>query len=720
MRLVLGDNFNMTDKVTLSFVTANNTVTHLGRKLYSSAPPAIAELIANSYDAYATKCYVQLEKENNSNESLIVVADNGIGMDIQDLQDRYENIGQQKKEIEVPENMTSRKPMGKKGIGKLAAFSLGDSYTVYTKTDNSPSWYSFTLDYQAMIDDKNSQHYDVGVNAINQLPSELSEFASFEHGMIVVINKLRRSIIRKTFTSLKEQLMRRFFLRGKDFALKINGDDVNLADRSVLYDKIEALTYIGYTKDNISSLFGEERLNEKSTHPLTVDSLNIPSQDSLYDNVVDMVKNNHIQGWIGVIDKPKSLQKIGLGGVVIYINGKVADEDFLKDYKDARMGGSYICGELHADYLNESSEEPITSSRQGLDASNREVGKLIEIARSMQNSAIDQWNKLRETHATDSLPPIIKDNEEYRNWQKGLTTSQRNLNNRLLKILSTKKDFDDSDELDTNHLISLVNSFTQIVEVSELPELGKRLCRNDGALNTDADFLDIIARYMATVATSEKLSQASLVEKRLGAIHTLEKLMANSSVKEKAFQEHLFANPWLINPFWNQTTRSDDEIKIQREVFVKLYNEQGDNYKRQFIDIYLEVADEPFPIVVELKKNNPTGHANVKWSDIIDQIDRYRKALLQKLTITEMEELNLTADSYQKIQGYFIISEDTGTLGQGNTITLDRNQQERIADSNIKLLSYSDLVRNAKSAYREFSKDLKEHKSNVPYIPLEA
>ena len=158
MRLVLGDNFNMTDKVTLSFVTANNTVTHLGRKLYSSAPPAIAELIANSYDAYATKCYVQLEKENNPNESLIVVADNGIGMDIQDLQDRYKSIGQQKKEIEVPENMTPRKPMGKKGIGKLAAFSLGDSYTVYTKTDNSPSWYSFTLDYQAMIDDKNSQH----------------------------------------------------------------------------------------------------------------------------------------------------------------------------------------------------------------------------------------------------------------------------------------------------------------------------------------------------------------------------------------------------------------------------------------------------------------------------------------------------------------------------------------------------------------------------------
>ena len=129
---------------------------------------------------------------------------------------------------------------------------------------------------------------------------------------------------------------------------------------------------------------------------------------------------------------------------------------------------------------------------------------------------------------------------------------------------------------------------------------------------------------MSTVATSEKLSQASLIEKRLGAIHTLEELMNDSSTKEKAFQKHLFENPWLINPFWNQSTRSDDEIKIQREFFVKLYNEQEDAYKKQFIDIYLEVADEPLPIVVELKKNNPTGHAKVKWADIIDQIDRYR------------------------------------------------------------------------------------------------
>lgn len=84
-----------------------------------------------------------------------------------------------------------------------------------------------------------------------------------------------------------------------------------------------------------------------------------------------------------------------------------------------------------------------------------------------------------------------------------------------------------------------------------------------------------------------------------------------------------------------------------------------------------------------------------------------------------MEDLRLTANDYQKkIQGYFIISEDTGTLGQGNTITLDDAQRENIAHANIKLMTYSDLVKNAKKAYREFIKDIEDHKGKVPYIPL--
>ena len=71
----------------ISFSTANNAVTHLGRNLYSTTPPALAELVANSYDAYATKVDIQIEK------SYIIIADNGKGMSVDELRNKYCRIG---------------------------------------------------------------------------------------------------------------------------------------------------------------------------------------------------------------------------------------------------------------------------------------------------------------------------------------------------------------------------------------------------------------------------------------------------------------------------------------------------------------------------------------------------------------------------------------------------------------------------------------------------
>jgi len=54
-----------------------NTIQHLGVKMYSTIPPALTELIANSYDACATEVYVKLY---NGAEKKVIVQDNGIGM----------------------------------------------------------------------------------------------------------------------------------------------------------------------------------------------------------------------------------------------------------------------------------------------------------------------------------------------------------------------------------------------------------------------------------------------------------------------------------------------------------------------------------------------------------------------------------------------------------------------------------------------------------------
>lgn len=53
----------------IKFSIANNAVTHLGRNLYSTTPPALAELVANSYDAYATEVDIKLSSSSISSIS---------------------------------------------------------------------------------------------------------------------------------------------------------------------------------------------------------------------------------------------------------------------------------------------------------------------------------------------------------------------------------------------------------------------------------------------------------------------------------------------------------------------------------------------------------------------------------------------------------------------------------------------------------------------------
>ncbi len=54
-----------------------NTIQHLGVKMYSNMPPALAELIANAYDACATEMHISLY---DFDEKKVIVEDNGVGM----------------------------------------------------------------------------------------------------------------------------------------------------------------------------------------------------------------------------------------------------------------------------------------------------------------------------------------------------------------------------------------------------------------------------------------------------------------------------------------------------------------------------------------------------------------------------------------------------------------------------------------------------------------
>ena len=690
---------------TISFHVANKAAMHLGRKLYSTTPPALAELIANSYDAYASKVYVELPEGGP-----IVVADNGIGMDIEGLNKRYAIVGSTKVPDQAPEGFEPRKPMGKKGIGKLASFSLGDEYEVFTRTSPDAPWRNFTVSYREYINEENQATYDVASKLVDALPERFADYAEFDHGFIVEIRGLRRSVTPQTIKATKNQLSRRFYIRSNvdGFELYLNGETVDLS-RNVYYGSLEYVSYFGFDEQGIHGLLDQDGDADIDFEAYAWDKAQTTVMRSTFETLANELG---VTGWIGTVAQPKQLKgDANNSNIVVYINRKIADEDVLKGEPNSMMASEYVVGEFFADYLGEGEEDPITSSRQGLDYDDENVKKLVSAISRMRSHVLEEWGKRRERDAVKKMPEWLQASAPYRRWESALSPSQRALNSQLLKAVSVQLD---RDEIEQERACAMVNGIIGVVTNADVYRLADEIADIEGEdLEQQERYLATIAELLTRIASSEQLKQAEIVSERLAAIDKLEQLMRAPKTLEKAFEEHLFDNPWLISPYWNQSNKSSGELKAVRQMFHKLYEDSGEEYTRTFIDIYIEVAEEPFPIIVELKRNEATGYAKSTPITIQEQIKKYRKAIVQHLGL---KARGMQRDS--QIKAYFILSEDTGLPGQGHAITFDEDDMRTFETLNIEILPYNELVDRAKRAYRDHLRVLDEAEQ-VPFLRVE-
>ena len=76
-------------------------IKHLGLQMYSTLPPVIGELVANGWDANATKVEITIpETPIDEQTSEIVISDDGMGMSDGDVRKMYLIIGRDRRENE--------------------------------------------------------------------------------------------------------------------------------------------------------------------------------------------------------------------------------------------------------------------------------------------------------------------------------------------------------------------------------------------------------------------------------------------------------------------------------------------------------------------------------------------------------------------------------------------------------------------------------------------
>ena len=110
-----------------------NVLNHLGLSLYTNTPAVLTEIVSNSWDADATEVHINIDTENGT----ITIADNGHGMNLDDVENKFLNVGYaRRKDKRAISPIYKRNVMGRKGIGKLAMFSLANEVSIFTKTED--------------------------------------------------------------------------------------------------------------------------------------------------------------------------------------------------------------------------------------------------------------------------------------------------------------------------------------------------------------------------------------------------------------------------------------------------------------------------------------------------------------------------------------------------------------------------------------------------------
>ena len=118
----------------------------LGFQTYQSRPASLAELVANAWDADATLVKITLPSRAGP-AAEIVVEDNGCGMTFKECQDKYLNIGYDRRNGDPEATTPGERPvMGRKGIGKLAGFGIARSVAVETISKETGEKTKFEMD----------------------------------------------------------------------------------------------------------------------------------------------------------------------------------------------------------------------------------------------------------------------------------------------------------------------------------------------------------------------------------------------------------------------------------------------------------------------------------------------------------------------------------------------------------------------------------------------
>lgn len=345
------------------------TIEHLGVRMYSTLPPVLSELIANSYDANATGVQVVLNDTEHGKE--IVVQDDGVGMSFTDLNDKFLKIGRNRREAEGTDEVGHhRKVIGKKGLGKLSFFGIANEIEVVTWKDGREN--AFLMKWEEIEKSKNDYE-----------PTALRVEVDCDpklHGTTITLRGIKRE---SDFApdSLATSLSR-IFITDPSFVISIthNGEEPLLVSNERKYDNLDKQVEWKVPED-----IGREK---------------------------DYLQEQGITGHLIATTKPIP-PNTNMRGVTLFSRKKLVNlPEYFSDSTSSHFF-SYLTGWIEVDFIDELSEDVIATNRQSLNWEHPDMavlrGKLRSVLDWMQVNWRDKRAAIRDKALTDKSGIKVKE-----------------------------------------------------------------------------------------------------------------------------------------------------------------------------------------------------------------------------------------------------------------------------------------------------------------------
>ncbi|MEH2353358.1 ATP-binding protein [Nostoc sp.] len=169
----------------------------LGEELIPNPDQGIIELVKNSYDADATECTVELIK-TSAIGGLIIISDNGVGMDKDAISEGWLVLGRSKKAIREVTQL-GRLPVGNKGLGRLAALQMGSQVFLKTRPKHEPG-----VEYSLTINWDDFQEADVVEDVAFDVQKSSTDK---QYGTDIIVSNLKKIFNKRDIQRLARELL---------------------------------------------------------------------------------------------------------------------------------------------------------------------------------------------------------------------------------------------------------------------------------------------------------------------------------------------------------------------------------------------------------------------------------------------------------------------------------------------------------------------------------